>query len=146
MARVCVDANVVVTRLIPDEHNEQVEALWSQWLQEQDDLFGPPLLYDEVPSVLRQAVFSGRVTPEEGDLAFDTFCDMDIALSTTGDLHIAAWRLAKLHRLPTVYDAIYLAAAQAEDCELWTLDRRLFNAVSLPWVRWAGEVRGRPQN
>ena len=142
MAMVCVDANVVITRLLPDERNERVEALWSQWLRDQDNPFGPPLLYAEVPSVLRQAVFSGRVTPEEGDLAFDTFCDMDIALSTRGGLHILAWRLAKLHRLSRVYDAMYLAAAQAEGCELWTLDRRLVNAVNLPWVRWAGAMPG----
>lgn len=140
MARVCIDANIVVNRLIPDERNDRVEALWSQWLREQDTPFGPPLLYAEVPSVLRRAVFSGRVTPEEGDLAFDTFCDMDIALSTRGDLHIAAWTMAKLHRLSRIYDAMYLAAAQAEGSELWTLDRRLVNAVNLPWVRWAGEV------
>lgn len=140
MVRVCVDADVVITRLLPDERNERVEALWSQWLRDQDDQFGPPLLYAEVPSVLRQAVVSGRISPEEGDLAFATFCDMDIELSTRPDLHIAAWRLAKLHRLSRVYDAMYLAAAQAEGCELWTLDRRLVNAVNLPWVRWAGAV------
>ncbi len=140
MARVCVDANVILSRLLPGEQNERVESLWFQWLEKHDTPFAPPLLYAEVPSVLRQALFSGRITPEEGDLAFNTFRDMNISLSIRSDLHIPAWALAKLHNLPRVYDAMYLAAAQAEDCELWTLDRRLVNTVNLPWVRWAGNA------
>ena len=140
MAQVCVDANVVLSRLIPGQQNERVESLWSQWMSDHDTPFGPPLLYAEVPSVLRQAVFSGRLTPEEGDLAFDYFREMNIAVSARGDLHVMAWELAKTYNQSRIYDAMYLAAAQAEDCELWTLDRRLVNAVNLPWVRWAGDT------
>ncbi len=140
MAQVCVDANVVLSRLIPGQQNERVESLWSQWMRDHDTPFGPPLLYAEVPSVLRQAVFSGRLTPEEGDLAFDAFRDMNIAVSARGDLHVIAWELARTYKQSRVYDAMYLAAAHAEACELWTLDRRLINTVNLPWVRWAGNA------
>lgn len=41
-----------------------------------------------------------------------------------------------------IYDASYLAVAHLYDCELWTADGRLYNAVhsKLPWVRWIEEV------
>jgi hypothetical protein len=33
------------------------------------------------------------------------------------------------------YDSFYLGLAERLGCELWTADRRLRNAVDLPWVR-----------
>jgi len=37
----------------------------------------------------------------------------------------------------------YLALAEREDCEYWTADARLWNAVrgNLPWVHWLGDYR-----
>ena len=37
------------------------------------------------------------------------------------------------------YDSFYLALAETMECELWTAEKRLCNAVDQPWVRWAGE-------
>jgi predicted nucleic acid-binding protein len=100
---------------------------------------GPPLLYAEVTSVIREAVFFRRLDQDEGDRAFEKFCGMAIAISTRPNLHRLAWELAKRYNRRRAYDSFYLAAAQAEGCELWTGDQRLFNAVSLPWVKWVGD-------
>ena len=136
MPSVCVDASLVVMLLLPEgERSERAEALWARWQAEGMTPLGPPLLFAEVPSVLRGAVFFGRLSPSEGDDAFETFCAMGIAVSRRPVLHRLAWELAKQHRRPRVYDSFYLAAAQAEGCELWTGDRRLANAVGLPWVK-----------
>lgn len=135
MPPVCVDASLVLMLLLEEEGSERAEALWARWQAEGATPLGPPLLFAEVPSVLRGAVFFGRLSPAEGDEAFETFCAMGIAVSRRPDLHRLAWELAKQHRRPRVYDSLYLAAAQAEGCELWTGDRRLVNAVRLPWVR-----------
>ncbi|PKB78438.1 MAG: hypothetical protein BZY88_18550 [SAR202 cluster bacterium Io17-Chloro-G9] len=143
MPQVCVDASLVVSRLMPEEQSQLAEALWARWQRDQITSFGPPLLYAEVTSVLRQAVFSGRLTSQEGESAFAIFCDMGIAISTRSDLHLLAWELAKTYNRPRAYDTMYLAAAQAEGCDLWTGDRRLVNAVDLPWVRWLGQEAGR---
>jgi len=132
---VCVDASLVLMLLLEEERSERAEALWARWQAEGMTPLGPPLLFAEVPSVLRGAVSFGRLRPEEGDEAFETFCAMVIAVSRRTDLHRLAWELAKRHRRPRVYDSFYLAAAQAEGCELWTGDRRLANAVGLPWVK-----------
>ena len=142
MPQVCVDASLALTLVLPDERSEHVEDLWSRWQREQITPFGPPLLYAEVPSVLRQAVFHGRLTSQAGDVAFQDFCDLGITISTRTYLHILAWDLAKAHNRPRAYDTMYLAAAQAEGCDLWTGDRRLVNAVDLPWVRWLGQEAG----
>lgn len=57
MPQVCVDASVVVARLIFDELRQTADALWTRWQREQIVPFGPPLLYAEVTSVLRRPCF-----------------------------------------------------------------------------------------
>lgn len=139
MPVVCVDASLVLMLLLPDEHRDWVDSLWHHWARENVTPFSAPLLYAEVTSVLREAVFFGRLESEEGDQAFDTFCELSIPTSTRTDLHRLAWGLAKEHHQPRAYDATYLAVARAEGCDLWTGDRRLVNSVALPWVKWAGD-------
>ncbi len=138
MPAVCVDASLVLMLLLPDEHSGRVESLFSRWQQENTSLLSPPLLYAEVPSVLREAVFFNRLTAEEGERAFENFCDLSITITARAGLHRLAWDLAKAHKRPRVYDSMYLAAARAEGCDLWTGDLRLTNAVNRPWVRWVG--------
>lgn len=139
MPPVCVDASLVLNLLLPDERIQRLADLWSEWTESQTIPFGPPLIFAEVPSALRQSVYSGRISANAGDTAFLDFVQMGIEVSGRTDLHVLAWEFAKTYNQSRVYDAMYLAAAQAEDCELWTLDRRLVNAVNLPWVRWAGD-------
>jgi predicted nucleic acid-binding protein len=47
-----------------------------------------------------------------------------------------AWT-RRLNRV-AAYASFYLAVAEELGCELWTADKRLANAVSQPWVRFAG--------
>lgn len=49
--------------------------------------------------------------------------------------------LAWTDRLKRVaaYDSFYLALAETLDCELWTIDKKLANAVAQPWVRLVNE-------
>lgn len=57
------------------------------------------------------------------------------------DLHVQAYDLATKLNLSKGYDAYYLVVAQERQCEFWTADRRLVNAVSTqyPWVHWIGD-------
>ncbi len=126
--------------LLPDENSDQADKLWSRWQIEGASPVGPSLLYAEVSSVLRESVFFGRISLEEGDLAFEAFCGMGIAISPRPDLHLLAWDLTKTLNRPRTYDSFYLAVAQAEGCDLWTGDKRLVNAVGLPWVKWIDEA------
>ena len=53
-----------------------------------------------------------------------------------GTVHAAAVRFGI-----SAYDSAYIALAESERLELWTADRRLFDAVArdLQWVRWLGD-------
>ena len=139
---ICVDASLILKLLLPDELNASVTLLFSRWAQNSTTLVSPPLIYAEVPSVLRVAVYFGRISLEEGERAFEAFCELDIAIIKREDLHILAWELAKEHSQPRIYDSMYLAVARSEGCDFWTGDLRLANAVNAPWVKWVGSYRG----
>jgi predicted nucleic acid-binding protein len=43
----------------------------------------------------------------------------------------------------SAYDSYYLVLAQALECDFWTADKRLFNALKetrLDWVHWIEEL------
>lgn len=76
MSLVCVDASLVLLILLPQERSERAEGLWTTWQNEGNQVIAPPLLYAEVPSVLREAGFHHRLTEEEGEEAFEVFCQL----------------------------------------------------------------------
>ena len=140
MPRVCVDASLVLMLLLPDQYSDQADKLFGRWTDEDLGLVAPALLYAEVPSALREAVYFGRISSEEGESLFDSFCALGVTVSEANDLHVLAWHLAKEHRRSRLYDSVYVATARTEQCDLWTGDRRLAEAVNLPWVKWVGTV------
>jgi predicted nucleic acid-binding protein len=142
LAEVCVDASLVVAWLLPEEFTDEAFALKGRWTGEGMALIAPVMLASEVPSTLRQAVYRGRISVGEGDEAFAAFLEMPIRISQPENLLSRAWEIGKAVNAPRLYDALYVALADIEGCELWTADRRLTNLVQtrFPQVHWLGET------
>lgn len=140
--QVCVDANLVLKLVLREPDSPLAEALWTEWLAGGVQICAPILLEFETVSVLRNKVYRGRITPKQGEEAFHTIRALDITILHPGGLLDVAWELAKRFNRPNAYDSTYLALAQFLDCELWTADERLYNAVrgELPWVRQLGNT------
>jgi predicted nucleic acid-binding protein len=137
---VCADAGILIKLVVAEEDSDRADALWEQWKEDGVKVVSPGLLLFELTSVLRKKVHRGLLSPEEGEMAFDTVHRLPVQVLTPSDLHRRAWELAARFNRPAAYDAHYLALAEMMDCEFWTADRRLFNVVKdeLPWVHWLG--------
>jgi predicted nucleic acid-binding protein len=63
-----------------------------------------------------------------------------VELRTPDDLLLAAFRLAREHRL-SAYDCAYIALAEKESCYFVTGDRKLYDSCTgrVPMVRWIGD-------
>jgi predicted nucleic acid-binding protein len=129
VGRVCLDASLVLAWLLPPERTPPVTDVWDSLLQRGDQLLGPPLLFIEVTSVLRERLVQNHITNQEAENAFSTFQLLPIARAWPRELHTKAWEIAKALDQRKAYDAHYLALAEIEGCELWTADRRLYNTV-----------------
>ena len=141
MGSVGVDASLVLLWLLDEDLSRKADAALQEWRDAGTVLLAPALLLAEVPSVLRQAVHSRRVTDEEGDEALQAFLKMNIGIRDQRPLVRIAWKLGRILNAPRLYDMYYLALAESEDCELWTADRRLVNLASthVPLARWVGD-------
>lgn len=136
--QVCVDASLGLLLLLLDPLSERAGDLWQSWGDSKVDIVTAPLFFAEVTSVLREKVHFGRISPDDGQDAFDTFHELTVRSVQPPDLQRVAWRLAREYNRPRAYDAQYLAVAAILGCELWTADRRLVNAVPAPCVKWVG--------
>jgi predicted nucleic acid-binding protein len=94
-----------------------------------------------VVAVARKVVFQKRATLEEAVEARDFMLSYEVETYLDDALLKRAYELANQFDRPTAYDAQYLAVAERLNCEFWTADEKLFNAVqqSLNWVKWVGK-------
>jgi predicted nucleic acid-binding protein len=142
VARICLDASLVLARLLPLERTTEIIDVWNGLAERGDQLLGPPLLFIEVTSVLRERWARGQITGDEAEIAFLAFKDLPIERAWPDQLHTRAWEIAKDLGQRKAYDAHYLALAEIEGCELWSMDRRLYNAAGgrIPWLKLVGEA------
>lgn len=74
-------------------------------------------------------VVRGDLDEESARAARDRLLAMPIRLPAPAGLLQRAWDLARRYERPQVYDSFYLALADMLDVDLWTADRRFFNAL-----------------
>ena len=124
-ATLVVDASVAVKWYIPEDGSSVAAEL----LDSGDVLVAPDLLAAELGNVLWKKVRRGELMPNEAtELAEAFVMHCPIRLRSSPALLRAALEIAmRFDR--TVYDALYLALAVAEDGHLVTGDERLPNAL-----------------
>lgn len=136
---VVVDTSVVIKWMIDEPDSATAVALVIKWFNEGTRIVAPALLAYEVANVLHQRVRQGNITIEEAERTLIYLLEEALILefSQSAALSIRAMQLARLYSLPAAYDPHFLALAEREQCDYWTADARLLNAIGgkLPWLR-----------
>ncbi len=125
----CIDANVLVKAVTEETLSEKATALMSDALTMEIRLIAPHFFDAETNGAVRKKVYSGEITPEIGDLAFEKLKLFPVKVLSTSHLLDRSWKIAKEFRLRWLYDAFYVALAEERSCPLWTADMELYNAV-----------------
>ena len=118
---VVVDASVLVAALVDSGR----EGKWAETVIAEGYLAGPELALAEVSNVLRRLERSGQISRLEATSAHDDLLRLDIELFPFAPFAERVWTL---RGNLTSYDAWYVAVAEALDCPLVTLDRKLNRA------------------
>ena len=136
---VCCDANVVV-RLHDFASSEYpiALALWERWTRERTRIIAPSLLRYEVANVVYRSSQQQSSSPFPAEAVLRSLESLPIEYIDDLRLHVDAVRLAQEFGLPAAYDAHYLALAEREGVDFYTLDRRLVNATKsrLSFIRY----------
>jgi len=119
-----IDASVLATALGDDGSDGDIARTR---LREQH-LAAPELIDLEVISVLRRQLSAGQLDTRRAQLALDDLLDLPIERAPHAPLLSRCW---DLRDNLTVYDAAYVALAEALGTVLLTADTRLANAPGL---------------
>jgi predicted nucleic acid-binding protein len=131
---VCLDASFVVTLILFPDH-AAVQSLWQGWMQVDQQLVAPALIFFEVTNALYQYRRQNLLTEGELAIALAAVLALPIRIYTDVELHQKALNVAGRYGLPATYDAHYVALAQEYGADLWTTDRKLVNRCQQDWVR-----------
>lgn len=123
-ATICLDASVVVRWLL-DREVFRVASL----VESECRLVAPPLMRYEVTNALYQITKAGGLTVPTAEELLDMLVTLPIELVNLAHNHQRALSIAHRYRSGAAYDAHYVALAQHLGAELWTADKRLYNAV-----------------
>jgi predicted nucleic acid-binding protein len=138
---ICVDASVAVKWVLEEQQSAIAERLYYSYRDE--GIIAPSLMPIEVTNAVWRRVNRGLLTPQRGQEALDRFLRLEVDVSTASRMHQIAFGLAERFQRPTVYDMHYVALAQLADCDLWTADLNLLNALGgrVAFVRSLGAFR-----
>lgn len=130
-----VDASVAAKWHLPDEPDAHLAvALLADFREGRTALVAPGQLRFEVPSAIRNALRTNRLTSPEGRAAISTFLAWQIPTVDNGELIEAGYDQA-LRFGCSLYDGLYLALAEFVDCPLVFADLRLRHAIGSRFPR-----------
>jgi predicted nucleic acid-binding protein len=138
---VVVDASLAIKWVLEEPYSAEAGALLDSWAAAGNKLLAPALFLYEIANVLTKRIQRQQLTLAQAKERLRFFLENGPLLRQIADVHTRALELADRFRLPTSYDAHYLALAEFHSCDFWTADERLCNSVKreLKWVHWLGE-------
>ena len=142
---VVVDASIALKWVLLEKDSYISMSLLDKWTSEGKKIIAPALFVYEVTNIIYRQALTGKLTYDEADKGLTKMFSLGILLkfSLYEEISTQAVKFAQRFGLPATYDAHYLALAQSENCEYWTADTRLLNAIrgNLHWVHWFGEYQ-----
>jgi predicted nucleic acid-binding protein len=105
-------------------------------------LFAPGIWRFELTSILTKAVHFRQLSEYSARQVLQLSGELKVQMIQPDEELVAQafdWTLRL--KCAAAYDSFYLALARRLGCELWTVDRRLANAVAAPWVQYVGNAQ-----
>ena len=135
-----IDAGVAFKLIVPHPRQQVYANLVTQWHRAGYQLCAPALWAYEITSTFTKIAHFGQLSAAHGRESLRLAYQLDVQLIPPDEeqaLKAYAWT-ERLQRA-AAYDSFYLALAETLGCELWTVDKRLVNAVAQPWVKLVEE-------
>jgi len=136
-----VDASVALKWQFEDEEATYgATGLLENFVDGEIQLIAPTLFSYEIVSAVNVAINRKRITDAEGYRVIKYLSSLEIELRSFDELIDDTFHMARQYGL-SPYDCAYMALAEKEKCDLFTGDRKLFNAIKsqFSWVQWIGD-------
>ncbi|MBV9470404.1 MAG: type II toxin-antitoxin system VapC family toxin [Abitibacteriaceae bacterium] len=139
MDKIVVDSSVVIKWFVVEPHSTQAHTILSAYQSHSVTLLAPDLLYAEMGNIIWKKNLCQGLDGTDAQVIIDTFNALSLVITPTADLLQDAYRLAITYQR-TVFDSLYLALSQREQCNFVTADEKLVNALgsNFPGAVWIG--------
>lgn len=141
--RIILDASVALKwRLDDEEHVQKAQKILEDFSEGKINLVVPELFFIEVANGLKVAVKRGRIGEDRAREFVELLLKLELCTIETADILLNALDIAFRYDR-AVYDCIYLAAAEKLGCEIYTGDKKLYNALKgkVDYLKWIGNYR-----
>jgi predicted nucleic acid-binding protein len=119
-----IDASVGGKSVLPEVHSDKAIRLLDEYRQAIHELIAPDFYPVEVAHAITRAERQGRLTPAQGTAGLRDILTLLPRLEAALPLLPRAYAISSSFRTG-VYDCIYIALAEREQCQLITADARL---------------------
>lgn len=141
-----IDASAAVKAILPNPLQSHCLALVQTFVDLRPA--APALWACETTSAIAKAFHFGEITEKEARQSLEKLDALGVQLfAANAEQNLAAFDWTLRLKRASAYDSYYLVLAQALDCDFWTADKRLFNALQeahLGWVHWVEELMPLP--
>ncbi|KKQ42920.1 MAG: VapC-type toxin [Microgenomates group bacterium GW2011_GWC1_37_8] len=120
--RFVVDASFVLSYLLPDEENDYVKEIFSDYQKRKINFITATLLPYEVVNGVKSAIIRKRMSVFKARFLIGEFSKLDFDLETISENEVLKLALA---RKISIYDASYVWLAKSKKIPLLTLDEKL---------------------
>lgn len=128
MANIVVDSSIVIKWFVTEPLSQEARRLLEGYQSGAFTLLALDLLAAEIGNIVWKKVRTQGMAREDAQQIISAFRELEIELTPTMSLHEDALRIAMANER-TVYDALYIALSEREQCIFITADERLVNAV-----------------
>lgn len=139
---IVLDASVALKAVLPNPLLAHCQALVQTFARLQP--VAPALWGYEITSAIAKAVHFEQLTLDEGRQALEALALLNVRLiPPDAEQNLAAFEWTLRLKRAAAYDSCYLALAETLNCEFWTADSRLFNALKdegIGWLRWIEDI------
>ena len=139
-SHIVLDSGVLLATVLVEPFSNAARTLIGELIKSGLEISVPTLFLYEIVAVLRKNTNRGLLTATDAVKYRDVLLAQPVQPIIDHGLLRRAHELAESLNRPSAYDAQYLALAERLNCDFWTADEKLFNAVSghLGWVKWLG--------
>ena len=146
MSKVISDASLSAKWVLPERFSDIAQGLLNEWLSTGVEICVPPLWESELDGILRYHVWAGHISQADADIAEVALDNVPVTVKQISGVRQLARQIARQANQRRVYDSVYAALADIEECALWTADYAFYQAVHnfLPFVKYLGNHESQP--
>jgi len=137
MDKIVVDSSVVIKWFVTEPLSDASRRVLDGYQSGEFTLIAPDVLAAEIGNIVWKKYRFQGLAKADAEQIITAFRELNIELTPTIELLAEALRIAMIHER-TVYDALYIALSERENCVYITADERLVNALSksFPKTAW----------